>query len=114
MKGYSKYRAWPVTIDGIKFSSQLEGNRYKILKLRERAGDITGLELQPQFILLESFDCRGKHYRGVKFKADFTYYEGGQKVVEEIKGYSVRDYPIRKKLFLLKYGDEIEFREVKK
>ena len=49
----NKYKAKPLTVDGIRFASQREGSRYRELKLLEKAGQITGLELQPVFELAE-------------------------------------------------------------
>jgi len=45
----NKYRNVPVTIDNIKFPSKREGMRYQQLKLLERAGEISCLELQKPF-----------------------------------------------------------------
>ena len=39
------------TIDGITFDSLAEMNRYLELKMLEKAGIITDLELQPKFLL---------------------------------------------------------------
>lgn len=48
---FSKYHAKPVTIDGIRFASKKEGNRYCELKALTRAGKISDLQLQVPFIL---------------------------------------------------------------
>ncbi len=43
----TKYRAQPTIVDGIRFHSKGEARRYQELRLLERAGEITNLELQP-------------------------------------------------------------------
>ena len=44
-----KYNNIITEIDGIKFHSRKEANRYTELKMMIRAGEITQLELQKQF-----------------------------------------------------------------
>ena len=59
----NKYRNKKVQIDRYVFDSIAEGRRYRELALLERAGEITNLELQPRFLLQESFKKNGKTYR---------------------------------------------------
>ena len=49
--------------------------------------------------------------RAVTYIADFTYYEHGKKVVEDVKGMRTKDYIIKRKLLRWRYP-EYEFREV--
>lgn len=96
----SKYGAIKTLVDGVTFASKKEANRYSELKLLERAGEISGLTLQPKYTLVVN---------GIKvgtYTPDFLYHEHAKKnysasklVVEEIKGFVVRDYPLRKRLF---------------
>lgn len=99
------------TVDGITFDSKAEARRYSELRMMERAGAITDLELQPEFEIIPAFEYRGKKERGVKYRADFRYCENGQVVVEDVKGHRTEVYRIKRKLFLSqrKY---IDFREV--
>ena len=99
----SKYNAKKIMVDGITFDSKKEAKRYTELKLLERAGKITGLELQPEFELQPAFDKDGKHYRKITYKADFHYIEDGQNIVEDVKGYRTDVYKLKKKLFEYKY-----------
>lgn len=88
----TKYRAKPITIDGIRFASQAEGNHYLLLKARLAAGEITNLELQPRFPV---------HINGVKvceYRADFAYFEGEHRRVVDVKGYKTAIYRLKKKL----------------
>lgn len=50
----SKYGSRKVTVDGITFDSVREYNRYKELKLLERAGKITNLKRQVKYLLIPS------------------------------------------------------------
>lgn len=72
----NKFRNKKVQIDRYVFDSIAEGRRYRELALLERAGEITNLELQPRFLLQESFKKNGKTYRKVEYIADFMYCQG--------------------------------------
>lgn len=104
----SKYKNKKVMIDNILFDSKKEANYYTYLKLLEKAGKITDLELQKKFILQPSFKLNGKTYRAITYIADFVYKENGQVHVVDTKGYRTQAYKIKKKLFMKKYGIEIE------
>lgn len=104
MKYYNK----KVTINGIKFDSKKEANRYRELVLLERAGHITELELQKEFVLIPSQRIDGKVVeRPVKYKADFSYMENGKHIVEDTKGFKTKDYIIKRKLMLYTHGIRI-------
>ncbi len=112
---YSKYGARKTVIDGITFDSKREANRYQELKLLEQAGEISYLELQPSFILQESFKYQGKTIRAITYKADFAYHElaSNAVVVEDVKGMETEVFRIKRKLFLSKYGETYDFRIIK-
>lgn len=118
-----KYHNKKVTIDGITFDSIKEGNRYRELKLLERAGKIQELETQVKFTLIpaqykyiERYGKKGQALQSKKiclekecaYKADFVYYENGVKVVEDTKGVKTKDYIIKRKLMLYVYGIKIK------
>lgn len=111
MKNKSKYNANRCIIDGIKFDSMKEANRYKELKLLEKAGVISGLELQPRFELIPKQIYRGKTIRKADYIADFKYIKDGVLVVEDTKGFRTDLYKLKKKMFLFKYGKGIVFIE---
>ena len=69
----NKYRNKKVQVDMYVFDSIRESQRYKELKLLERAGEISNLELQPRFLLQDSFKTNGKSYRKIVYIADFYY-----------------------------------------
>lgn len=115
MKSKNKYGAKKVTVDGIQFDSRKEANRYCELKLLERCGAITNLELQKEFMLIPAQRVDGKVVeRAVKYKADFVYKENGKTVVEDVKGYrdpssaGYAKFVIKRKLLLYKYGIRIK------
>lgn len=111
----NKYNAQKVKVDGIEFDSKKEAQRYGELKLLERCGAISGLELQVEYKLIPSQKINGKVVeRAVKYIADFRYKENGETVVEDVKGckkgnaYEI--FKIKRKLMLERYG--IRVREV--
>ena len=61
VKSKNKYNATKTTVDDIKFDSIGESRRYSELKLLERAGAISELELQPRFELQPSFKKNGRN-----------------------------------------------------
>ena len=109
----SKYRNVKTTIDNITFDSKREANRYCELKLLHQAGEIHKLVTHPRYVLLEPFTCKGVKYRGITYEGDFEYYENGQRVCEDVKGMKTQVFRIKEKLFVNRYGDEVELRVVK-
>ena len=125
----SKYGARKTVVDGITFDSKKEANRYRELKLLERAGEICCLRLQVPFELIPAqYEETGEVYtkgaskgqpkrgkcieKAVVYRADFVYTEDGRQIVEDAKGMPTKDYIIKRKLFRQLYGDQYEFREV--
>lgn len=111
----NKYRNKKVVYDGIKFDSIKEKNYYVALKMLEKAGIITELELQKKFELQPSFvDNNGKKQRAITYIADFFYYETVQKlyIAVDVKGYRTDVYKIKKKMFMYQYPN-IVFKEIK-
>ena len=111
-----KYRAIKTTVDGKTFDSKKEAKRYTELKLLEKTGMITHLELQPTYqITVNGVDI-------CKYKADFRYFtvraenreqysnskgewvvptktgdREGQ-IIEDVKGFKTPIYRLKKKL----------------
>lgn len=112
----NKYRAVKTRIGNIIFDSKAEAQRYQELILLQKAGEIKGLILQPQFLLQESFRYYGKAIRAITYIADFQYFDikTSQVIVEDVKGMETREFQIKKKLFLKQYGDRVQFRIIKK
>lgn len=99
----SKYRNKKVQIDMYVFDSIAESKRYKELILLQRAGKISELQLQPKFLLQESFRKNGKTYRKIEYIADFQYEENGKIIVEDVKGKETEVFKLKRKLFEKKY-----------
>lgn len=110
----SKYGAKKVTIDGITFDSVKEATRWRELRYLVMGRQITDLQRQVKFELIPNqVDENGKVIeRAVNYVADFVYIDRktGQKVVEDTKGYKTKEYIIKRKLMLHRYG--IRIREV--
>ena len=91
-----------VEVDGIRFSSQREAQFYAELKLREKAGEIRNLELQPRFTLQPAFkNAAGKKIRPLVYIADFKFWDEIEKRIRivDVKGFRPYSYEIKKKLF---------------
>lgn len=98
----NKYRAKKTEIDGIRFDSQKEALRYRELKLLEKAGEITELKRQVEFVLIPQQKRNGKVVeRRCSYFADFVYHDkDGEMIVEDTKGVRTPDYIIKRKLML--------------
>lgn len=110
----SKYRAKPTTCTaGHNHASKREAARCAELRLLFRAGQITALAFEPTY----HFEVGGhpllmSNGHKAKYRPDFAYLEGNRMVVEDVKGFVVRDFPLRAALFRACYPD-IELRVVK-
>jgi len=95
------------------FDSTKEFLRYQELKMLEKAGLINDLKRQVPFQLIPSQAENGRVVeRAVKYIADFTYYENGELVVEDVKTPATRTdvYKIKRKLMLYVHG--VHIREI--
>lgn len=101
----NKYRNKKVIVDEKEFDSKREGNRYKELKLLERAGEIKDLELQLRFLLQDSFKKNGRTFRKIEYVADFKYIENGKAIVEDVKGMQTDVFKLKHKIFEKVYPD---------
>lgn len=109
----SKYHNKKTLRDGILFDSKNEADRYDELKLLEKAGLIHGLRLQPEYEILPKFKYNKKTVRAIKYRADFEYTEGFETVVEDVKGFVTKDFALKRKMFLYRYGHIYDFRIIK-
>lgn len=107
----SKYGNMKTTLNGVKFDSQKEAQRYATLRLLERAGRITNLQRQVKFVLIPAQrDQKGKLLeRECSYVADFVYFDLtlGREVVEDAKGYRTDAYKLKKKMMLWVHGIQI-------
>lgn len=100
----SKYGNTETEVDGIKFDSAKEANRYQELLLLLKAGEIGLLRWQVEYEL----NPGGSH--SLKYIADFVYIivATGQEVVEDVKGYRTREYKKKKRLMKKVHGKVIK------
>lgn len=126
----SKYRNERTETDGYQFASKKEAKFYVELRLRERAGDVKNIRIQPRYALyaltLDGADlhncnagCVSQRRQLVAdYVADFEFEEsdrgyGGitwSRVVVDVKGLRTAIYKLKKRLFEAQYG--IKIREV--
>lgn len=118
---WSKYHSQKVVADGEVFDSRKECRRWQELKLLEKAGEITDLRRQVPFELLpdqrepDRIGPRGGIKKGriierkAVYIADFVYKDrSGLEVVEDCKGMRTKDYIIKRKLILFRFGIRIK------
>ncbi|EAF2754365.1 DUF1064 domain-containing protein [Listeria monocytogenes] len=110
----SKYNAKKVVIDDIKFDSKAEAAYYQQLKLLKMSGEVVSFDLQPEFVLQESFRKNGKLYRAIKYRADFLVrYKDGHEELIDVKGMLTKEFRIKQKLFELRYMQSIKCLKLK-
>jgi len=99
-----KFGAIPKEVDGIKFSSTKEANRFQhVLKPLLRAGRITDLSLQPTYpIIINGIPI-------CKVKLDFKYYdlEHECEVIEDVKGMDLPLSKLKRKLVEAMHGIKV-------
>lgn len=96
-------------LDGLKFDSKKEMERYSDLKQMERAGLISDLRCQVPYTVIPA-------YKGIqrecKYIADFAYIQDGKEVVEDVKGWrggaTYYVFKIKKKLMYHVFGIEVK------
>lgn len=116
----SKYRNKKITVGGETFDSMKELRRWRELKLLEKAGEITDLRRQVPFEIIpdqrepDTIGPRGGIRKGriierkAVYIADFVYRnQDGREVVEDCKGFRTKDYLLKRKLVLFRYGIRI-------
>lgn len=101
----SKFKNIRIEIDGIPFASKREGAYYSELKLREKAGEVGGVELQRRFALL------GKDGMLIcTYVADFCFWdhvEGRFRCID-VKGVETDVFKIKRKLMKSCLGIDVE------
>mgnify|MGYP001166259738 FL=1 len=101
-----KYGNKKVIIQGIKFDSKWEGERYLYLKSLERAGTIRDLELQVRFNLMVN------DQKICAYIADFCYEREDKDgvwhyIVDDAKGVETPEFKLKKKLMKACLGIDI-------
>lgn len=105
--GGNKYHARQTYVDGIRFDSKAEAERWQYLRLNERAGLISDLKRQVKIVF----------QTGVTWRIDFVYAESGRTVYEDVKGKITADYRIKRETIEWEIGTGARsgiYREVRK
>lgn len=105
----SKYKNVEVIVDGIKFKSIWESERYKILKAAEASGKISNLRLQVRYRI------EINRVKICDYIADFVYndltrvdiFGNAIEVVEDAKGFETPYFKLKKKLMRAVHGIDI-------
>ena len=102
----AKYGNKKTVVDGIKFDSKWESQRYLYLKSLEKAGRIKNLILQPKFLII----VNGQKI--CAYIADFKYNKedaSGQweHIIEDAKGVETPEFKLKKKLMKAVHNIEI-------
>jgi hypothetical protein len=104
-KRRNKYGAESSWIDGIRFASKAEAKYYKMLKYRERLGEVTDVRLQEPFVVLGP-----KGQVVTTYRADFCFWdvkEGRQRVID-VKGIQTPTFKLKKRVVEAFLGITIE------
>jgi len=120
----NKYHAKKTVVDGMVFDSKKEARQYGVLKCLEKAGEISDLKRQVEFLLIpeqrepDTIGTRGGVHRGklierkVTYVADFVYVRDGKCVVEDVKGYkgggAYEVFKLKRKLMLFVHGIKVK------
>lgn len=114
----NKYGAHKVVFKGIEFDSRYERDRYILLCHKQRHGEISGLRLQREFLIIPQttklvpvqlktkvrYDKRVVE-QDARYTCDFIYKEKGVYIMEEFKSEmtsQLPDYILRRKLMVRK------------
>lgn len=131
-KDKRKIKSKKATVDGVEFDSTSEADFYKWLLRRD---DVHGIELQPQYTLLEEFfvicarcrdgkvissktgnpiNCKTCSGTGKRKRQSWTYtsdfriiWEDGHEDVVDVKGFANERFPLVRKMFEKQYGKEL-------
>jgi hypothetical protein len=91
-----------------------EAQRCDELYILAKQRIISNLRQQPEFILQPKFELRGKKFRAIIYRADFSYFDNEKQkyVVEDVKGSKkilTQAYILKKKMLLFTMRDREDF-----
>lgn len=99
---YQKYGNKSIVVNGIKFQSKLESDRYQQLMLLAQAGEICDLSLQFEFQIIHG--CinpeTGEKQKSSYYVADFVYLDcrNHKWIAEDTKGVETKDFKLKWKI----------------
>jgi hypothetical protein len=105
-KRKSKYNNERVQLDGIWFDSKREAAYYANLKQREKAGEVSAVELQRSFALLGPQGLLMATYR-----CDFAFIDhtqGDRFRVVDVKGVETKEFRLKKRMMKALLGIDVE------
>jgi hypothetical protein len=114
MQRFGKYRAVKAQCGaGHTHDSKREAIRCNELHILQAAGEITDLTIHPQYwFVINGRQLKHPNGRRVGYKSDFEYVENGMLVTEDVKGVVVRDWPLRRAVFVALFPNH-DLRETK-
>ena len=114
----NKYGNVWTEVEGKKFQSKKEANRYSELLMLEKAGEISDLKCQVPYVVSDAVEWIGesKKLPAIKYILDFEYKvkdvdRNKRTVCEDVKGAKLRIYILKRSLFLNRYPN-IQFKEI--
>lgn len=106
---YQKFGNKPTVVNGIKFQSRLESDRYQQLLLLEKAGEICDLTLQMEFQIFHGYRDpeTGEKEKSAFYVADFVYLDCKARkwIAEDTKGVETKEFRLKWKLVKQRYPD---------
>ena len=105
----SKYNNKKTQMHGLMFDSKAEAARYAQLIILERMGQIRGLERQVAYELAPAvkFEGASRKTPALRYVADFGYWEGDKRVIEDVKGIQTPAFKIKRHLMKTVLGLEV-------
>lgn len=102
MRRFGKYRAVKANCSaGHTHDSKREAIRCNELHELQAAGAISDLIIHPQYwFVINGRQLKHANGRRVGYKSDFEYTENGVQITEDVKGVVVRDWPLRRAVFM--------------
>lgn len=100
MPGYVFHK--PVTINGIKFDSEMEGEFYKLLLERKAKGEVREIVCHPSYVLFNSYTrWDGKEIKPITYEPDFRYFDVkmNRHVCVDVKGMVEPEFALKRKIY---------------
>lgn len=101
----SKYGNKKVMLEGVMFDSVAEANRWSVLRIMEKAGEITDLQRQVPFAITAP---NGELICTYRCDAAYWHVQKKRRVIEDTKGVETDLFKLKKKLMRIFLGIEIE------
>ena len=99
----------PTDLDGMRFDSKAEAQRWLHLRMLEKAGEITDLRTQVRFNLLPAQEVGGHKEKPVDYICDFVYVRAGMTIHEDVKSgpTKTKEFILKRKMMLFFHGIKV-------